>query len=91
MAKEVKEEFNDGIETVSNPYNEEMVVIQLFKDGDKYKDDVFVARNGYGYRIQRGKKVRVPKGIAEILDNSQKMDELTAEKIAAAQEKAKGN
>ena len=67
---------------------EEMVTIKLFKDNDKYKNDVFVSRNGVNYQIQRGVEVKVPKGIAEILANSEKMDQKTAEKIAAAQQKA---
>lgn len=74
---------------LSNPYNEKMVKIKLFKDGDKYKDDVFVGRNGMSYLIQRGVEVEVPEGIAKILMQSQEMDEATAAKIAEAQSKAK--
>lgn len=38
----------------------EKVTIQLFKDNEKYKDDVFVAVNGHSYQIKRGVKVEVP-------------------------------
>ena len=73
---------------VSNPYNEEMVTIKLFKDSVKYKDDVTVGRNGYMYKIQRGVEVKVPKGIAEILENQERMDNLAQKAIEAAQERA---
>ena len=37
------------------------------------KDDVYVALNGKSFQIQRGKEVRVPKGVAEILQHSEEM------------------
>lgn len=88
MATIKKEEAKTEIMEVSNPYDEEMVKIKLFKDNDKYKDDVTVGRNGYFYRIQRGIEVKVPKGIAEILENQERMDNAAQEAIAAAQERA---
>lgn len=51
---------------------EDMVCIELFKDDGKYKDDVFVAVNGKAYLIQRGIPVKVPKAVAEVLNNSKK-------------------
>ena len=87
MATIKKNEEKEILE-VSNPYNEEMVTIKLFKDSEKYKDDVTVGRNGYMYKIQRGVEVKVPKGIAEILENQERMDNLAQEAIAAAQERA---
>lgn len=83
MAK--KDELVEG---VINETAEEMVKIKLFKDGSKYKDDVFVSRNGVNYLIQRGIEVEVPKGIAEILENQERMDNIRAEKIRQAREKA---
>ena len=38
-------------------YMEEKVPVRLFKDNDRYKDDVFVAVNGEGC-LMRGKKIR---------------------------------
>lgn len=64
---------------------ENMVKVRLFKDNDKYKDDVFVAVNGESYLIKRGEEVEVPDYIAEVLDHSAKSDAATAERIAAAQ------
>lgn len=37
------------------------------------KDDVYVSLNGMPYLIQRGAEVRVPRGVAEILQHSEEM------------------
>lgn len=52
----------------------EMVEIELFKDGDRYKDDVFVSVNGKTYQIKRGVRVSVPVFVKEVLDNSMRQD-----------------
>ena len=52
-----------------------------FKDTNKYKDDIFVGVNGKAYKIQRGKHTRIPKAVAEILENSMEQDARTAELI----------
>lgn len=49
----------------------EMVEIELFKDNDKYKNDVFVQVNGKSMQIKRGVRVKVPKAFAEVLENSE--------------------
>ena len=61
-------------------WNEE-VDIQLFKDGGKYKDDVYVAVNGKNCLIQRGKPVKVKRKFAEVLRRSLEQDNETAEMI----------
>lgn len=48
----------------------ELVDVFLFKDGDKYKDDVFVGVNGRTWVIKRGVTVKVPRYVKEVLDNS---------------------
>lgn len=50
----------------------DMVTITLFKDNDKYNDDVFVAVNGNNYLIQRGKPVTVPRYVAEVVEQAEK-------------------
>ena len=60
---------------------EEMVEIRLFKDNNKYKDDVYVGLNGRGYLIKRGQTVRVPRAVYEIIENSRNQDEYTARLI----------
>lgn len=37
------------------------------------KDDVYVAVNGKGYLIQRGKDVEVPASVAEVLQHREEM------------------
>ena len=64
-----------------------MVNVYLMRDSDKYKGDVFVQVNGVGYIIQRGKNVKVPKAVAEVLQNSQEQDSRTAELIDQETEK----
>lgn len=51
----------------------------LFYDGKTYKDPVNVIVNGVKYSVPRGKKVRVPKIVAEVLDQSAKQDAYAAE------------
>ena len=50
------------------------VKIELFYDGAKYKDPVFVSVNGESYMIQRGVEVEVPVYVVEVLENSRKQD-----------------
>ena len=55
--------------TVANA-TDEMVEIELFYDGERYKDDVFVQVNGKSVLIKRGEKVKVTKAVAEVIQNS---------------------
>ena len=57
-----------------NAYYNELVPVKLFKDNDKYKDDVFVAVNGVGMIVPRGIEVKIPRKYAFALDNSQIQD-----------------
>ena len=66
---------------------ENMVKIKLFKDNNKYSNDVFVAVNGENYLIQRGKTVEVPDYVAEVLEHSMEQDEKTAELISSLSSK----
>jgi hypothetical protein len=63
-----------------------MVKVKLFKDNRRYKGDVFVSVNGRNYQIQRGVEVEVPAEVAEVLEHSQRQDDLAATKIAEAEE-----
>lgn len=60
---------------------EDMVSIRLFKDNDKYKDDVFVAVNGRSFQIKRGETVKVPAYVAAVLEQSMNQDNATANLI----------
>ncbi len=55
-----------------------MVEIELFRDSKDYKDDVFVAVNGESCVIARGRKVKIKKKFADVLENSMRQDVKTA-------------
>ncbi|MBE7025047.1 MAG: hypothetical protein E7408_03215 [Ruminococcaceae bacterium] len=61
-------------------YNE-LVEVKLFKDNNKYKDDVFVAVNGENCVIKRGEKVQIKRKFAEVLENSDLQDYETSKLI----------
>ena len=68
-------------EAVQEAAAKKMYEIRLFKDNNKYRDDVFVGVNGKGYMIKRGERVMVPEELKEVLDNSMEQDEFTARLI----------
>ncbi len=65
----------------------EYVEVKLFKDNDKYKDDVYVAINGNNCVIRRGEWTRIRRKFAMLLDQSEIQDLRTAELIAGESEK----
>lgn len=65
-------------------YMEEYVEVYLFKDNNKYKDDVFVAVNGENCVIKRGERVKVKRKFAEVLDHSAHQDYETSKLIESA-------
>ena len=66
-------------------YLEEYVDVKLFKDTDKYSDDVYVAINGQNCLIKRGEWVKIKRKFAIVLDQSEIQDMKTSELIAATQ------
>ncbi len=66
---------------------EEYVTIELLKDDDKYKDDVYVSVNGANCLVQRGVPVRIKRKFAMELAKSQHEDQRTAARIALLAEK----
>ncbi|MBQ6552427.1 MAG: hypothetical protein IJL83_02255 [Clostridia bacterium] len=79
MATEKKNAEQETTKVEQERYFNEPVEIELFKDEDRYKDDVFVAVNGKRFRIQRGVRVTVPRYIALEVERS-----LAQKKAAAA-------
>ena len=55
-----------------------MVEIELFRDNKDYKDNVFVAVNGESCVIGRGRKVKIKKKFADVIENSMRQDIKTA-------------
>lgn len=62
---------------------EEYVEVKLFKDNEKYKDDVFVCVNGENCLIKRGVKVKIKKKFALVLEQSDLQDFLTSQLMEA--------
>jgi hypothetical protein len=67
---------NENTQPAIDP-GEELVTVQLFKDNDRYKDDLFVAVNGERILIQRGVPVQIKRKFAEVIENSQLQDQQT--------------
>lgn len=57
----------------------EKVSVELFKDNNLYKDDVYVAVNGENIKIKRGVPVEIERKFKEVLDNSRKQDSASAD------------
>lgn len=60
---------------------DELVTVHLFKDADKYVDDVTIGVNGSIIKVKRGEDVQIPRKYAEVLENSIRQDKKTAELI----------
>lgn len=59
---------------------EELVEVTLFRDGDKYKDDVFVSINDEPpIAIKRGVPVKIKRKYALVLDQSRRQDMAAAD------------
>lgn len=65
-------------------YFKELVEVELYKDA-KNKGDVLVTVNGEKFQIQRGKKVKVPRYVKEVLDNQKNMRDLAVERMEQLQ------
>lgn len=61
--------------------SEDYVEIKLFKDGEKYIDDVFVCVNGESCTIQRGVAVKVKKKFADTLKLSEEQQDYAIQYI----------
>ena len=68
-------------------YLNEYISVKLFKDNDRYKDDVYVAVNGQNCIIKRGEWVKIKRKFALVLDASEIQDMKTAEFIEREQKR----
>lgn len=59
----------EGVQGSVDP-GDEMVTVELFYDGDKYKDPVPVIVNGIKIEVPRGKPVKIKRKYAEVLQHS---------------------
>lgn len=83
------EEGTKNAVEVSDDYLEELVEIMLFKDSDKYSDDLVVTLNGKNYQIKRGVKVMVPRKVQLVIEDSMKQAGLAADYEEEAQQQYK--
>ena len=83
------EEVTKNSASVSDDYLEELVEIMLFKDSDKYSDDLVVTLNGKNYQIKRGVKVMVPRKVQLVIEDSMKQAGLAADYEEEAQQQYK--
>ena len=75
MSEKRLREFIKNQEAWLNEY----VEVRLFKDNEKYKDDVYVAINGKNCLIRRGVWTRIRRKFALLLDQSEIQDQRTAQ------------
>ena len=61
----------------------DFVTVTLFKDSDKYKDDVTIGVNGKFWKIQRGVPVTVPRYVADVLDAHMRAENEANERMNA--------
>lgn len=80
VSGKMTEEQKKAAEKEKEYYNE-LVEIELFKDNGKYKDDVFVAVNGVGCQVHRGKKLMIKRKYALAIKNSLEQDKKTSDFI----------
>ena len=80
------ETMNESVTQVDpEVYLNEYVAVKLFRDNDRYKDDVYVAINGQNCLIKRGEWVKIKRKFALVLDQSEIQDMQTAEYLEAEQ------
>ena len=83
-AKKELEAAEEAAQSAPDPAadpGEELVSVRLFKDNDRYKDDVFVAVNGERIQIKRGETVQIKRKFADVLEQSMQQDMATANMI----------
>ena len=68
-------------------YLNEYVAVKLFRDNDRYRDDVYVAVNGHNCIIKRGEWVKIKRKFALVLDQSEIQDMKTAAMLEAEQQR----
>ena len=83
MSNEIMNE--PAIPMDAEAYLNEYVAVKLFRDNDRYKDDVYVAVNGQNCLIKRGEWVKIKRKFALVLDQSEIQDMQTAEYLEAEQ------
>lgn len=76
-------------EAPAKSWEEQKVKVRLFKDTERYKDDVTVVVNGKVWRIQRGVEVEIPLYVWKVVEKGMEQDFNTATLIQAEEESFK--
>jgi hypothetical protein len=63
-----------------------VIEIELFRDSERYTNDVSVTVNGKTTIVPRGKTVKVPPEVAEVLRNAQRQRNVAAEYMEREEE-----
>lgn len=72
------------------PYEEkEFVTIKLFRDDYRYKRPLYVSINGRNWLIPRGVEVKLPKYVADFIDNMSKEEAKIQERIIKEEQEYK--
>lgn len=88
MAKEKLNEYGLTKEEMAEiKRGEELIEVTLFKDNDKYKEDVYVAVGGKNCVIKRGVPVKIKRKYYLALKQSNAQDDAAAKLMDAACEK----
>ena len=85
MSNEIKNDLVAPLD--AEAYLNEYVAVKLFRDNDRYKDNVYVAVNGQNCIVKRGEWVKIKRKFALVLDQSEVQDMQTAEYLEAEQAK----
>ena len=76
----------DETKQASVAWEDRKVRVRLFKDNERYKDDVTVVANGKAFKIKRGVEVEIPYYVWLVLRASMAQDNDTANLIQAEEE-----
>jgi hypothetical protein len=68
----------ESVDSVDDYLNQKVPIV-LFKDGDKYKDDVVLTINGERLQIQRGVQVYVKRKFLNLIENQYRQQVLAAD------------
>ncbi|MBQ7357423.1 MAG: hypothetical protein IJW65_01670 [Clostridia bacterium] len=86
-----QKEAAEAAEAAENEaYLNEYVDVKLFRDSDRYSDDVYVAVNGQNCVIKRGEWVKIKRKFALVLDQSEIQD-MKTDKLISEVNGASGN
>ena len=64
----------------------ELIPFKAFKDGDKYKKDIFVGHNDKTYQIKRGVEVMLPRKVVLVIERAEHQRSMASEFVEELEE-----